>query len=91
MLTSITEGRAAQAALFQHAPLDTLLSYRVELARDLFDEQGQLIDWLIGFAFDTLGARALDLRVVPSEQVRSVADLRPVTQHCNLLKNLIQA
>ena len=69
MMTSITEGRAAQVRFQQHNPVDRRNSYRVELAQDLLDEQGQLIDWLIGFVFDTLGARSLDLRFVPSEQI----------------------
>ena len=68
MATLITEGQAAQAQFQQHVSLDLLQSYRVELAQDLLDEQGQLIDWLIGFVFDTLQTRVLDLRVVPSEQ-----------------------
>jgi hypothetical protein len=41
-----------------------LQSYRVELAQDLLDEHGQLLDWVIGYAFDTLDARHLDLRIV---------------------------
>jgi len=64
MVTSITEGRATQVPFPQHIRLGLLNSYRVELAQDLLDEQGQLIDWLISFAFDTLGTRVLDLRVV---------------------------
>ena len=72
-MTWITEKRAAQSPFQQHIPLDTLNGYRVELAQELIDEQGQLIDWLIGFAFDTLGARSLDLRVVPSEQSHRAA------------------
>jgi hypothetical protein len=70
MTTSITEG--GQALFQQRKPLDMLDSYQVELAHELLDEQGQLIDWLIGFAFDTLGARALDLRVVPSEPLHPI-------------------
>ena len=73
MMTSITAGQATQIPFQQHIPLDMLNSYRVELAQDLLDEQGQLIDWLIGFAFDTLGTRVLDLRVVPSEQIHPAA------------------
>ena len=49
------------------APIQQLMplqSYRVELPRDLLDEQGQLLDWVIGYAFDTLEARHLDLRIV---------------------------
>ncbi len=38
-------------------------SYHVELPLDLLDEGGQLLDWVIGFAFDTLAARHLDLRI----------------------------
>jgi hypothetical protein len=36
---------------------------RAELSNDLLDEEGTLIDRLVGFAFDTLGARTLDVRV----------------------------
>lgn len=43
---------------------EPLSHYRVEMPADLLDEQGAVIDWLIGFAFDTLGARVLELRVV---------------------------
>jgi hypothetical protein len=76
MVTSITEGQAAQVPFQQHIPLDMLNSYRVEVAQDLLDEQGRLIDWLIGFAFDTLEMRVLDLRIVPSEQIHSAAHHR---------------
>jgi hypothetical protein len=41
-----------------------LQSYRVELSLDLLDEQGSLLDAVIGFAFDTPNARHLDLRIV---------------------------
>ena len=68
MMTSSTNVRVAQVSSQQHGPLDLRQNYRVELAQDLLDEQGQLIDWLIGFAFETLGTRVLDLRVVPPEQ-----------------------
>jgi hypothetical protein len=68
MLTSIREGQPAQVSSQQHIPLDLPQNYRVELAHNLLDEQGQLLDWLIGYVFDTLGTRVLDLRVVPSEK-----------------------
>ena len=70
MVMSITEEREALVSSQQQIALDMLPSYRVELAQDVLDEQGQLLDWLIGFAFDTLGTRVLDLRVVPSEQIQ---------------------
>jgi hypothetical protein len=73
MVTSMTEGRMAQAPFPQHIPRDLSQSYRVELAQDLLDDQGQLIDWLIGFAFDTVGTHMLDLRVVPSEHIHPAA------------------
>ena len=73
MMMSMTEGRTGQVLFQQPIGLDTLNSYRVELAQELLDEQGQLIDWLIGFAFDTVGTRVLDLRVVPSEPIQRTA------------------
>ena len=45
-------------------PLTTPQSYCVELPLDLLDEQGRLLDWVIGYAFETLEARHLDLRIV---------------------------
>jgi hypothetical protein len=36
---------------------------RAELSNDLLDEDGALLGRLIDFAFDTLGAQALDVRV----------------------------
>jgi hypothetical protein len=41
--------------------------YRVEVPADLLDQEGSTIDWLIGFAFDTLGAIHLDVRVHPAK------------------------
>jgi hypothetical protein len=73
MVTLITQGRAAPVPFTQQVSLDGSHSYRVELSQDLLDEQGQVIDWLIGFAFDTLGTRVFDLRVVPSEQIHPAA------------------
>jgi hypothetical protein len=45
-------------------PSVALQCYRAELSLDLLDEQGSLLDWVIGYAFDTLHARHLDLRIV---------------------------
>ena len=47
----------------QHAPP----SYRVEFPAALLDEQNSLIDRIISFAFDTLGARQLNVRVREAE------------------------
>ena len=48
-------------------------SYHAELSSDLLDTHGQLIDRVISFAFDTLGASRLDLRVTPSSRFQSEA------------------
>ena len=46
-------------------------SYHAELSSDLLDTNGHLIDQVISFAFDTLGASRLDLRVTPSGRFQS--------------------
>lgn len=38
-------------------------SFHAEVSADLLDPQGELIDWLIGYAFDTLDVTQLTLRV----------------------------
>jgi hypothetical protein len=40
-------------------------SYYAELPSDLLDTNGELIDQVISFAFETLGASHFDLRVIP--------------------------
>ena len=42
-------------------------SYRVVFPAALLDEQNSLIDRIISFAFDTLGAQRLDVRVREAE------------------------
>ena len=42
-------------------------SYRVEFPAALLDEQNSLIERIISFAFDTLDARRLDVRVREAE------------------------
>ena len=44
-----------------------LPSYKVEFPAALLDEQNSLIDRIISFAFDTLGARRFDVRVREAE------------------------
>jgi hypothetical protein len=41
--------------------------YRAEIPAMLLDEQSSLIDQIINFAFDTLGAVRLDMRVREAE------------------------
>jgi hypothetical protein len=43
-------------------------SYHAELSGDLLDPHGHLIDLVINFAFETLGASHVDLRVTPSSR-----------------------
>ncbi len=42
-------------------------SYYVAVPEQLLDEQSSLIDLVISFAFDTLGARHLDVRICAAE------------------------
>ncbi len=42
-------------------------TYRVEIPVEMLDEQSSVIDRIIAFAFDTLGARRVDLRVREQE------------------------
>ena len=48
------------------APADRLVGCRAEVPGELLDEQGQILDGLISFAFDLLDARYLEVRVVPA-------------------------
>ena len=43
-------------------------SYYAEVKAVQLDEQSRIIDRLIGLAFETLGARHLDLRVVDAQR-----------------------
>lgn len=42
-------------------------TYRVEIPVEMLDEQSSVIDRIIAFAFDTLGARRVDVRVREQE------------------------
>jgi hypothetical protein len=48
-------------------------SYQAELSSDLLDAHGHLIDLVINFAFETLGANHVDLRVTPSGRFQGAA------------------
>ncbi len=41
-------------------------SYSAAVSGELLDDQGRLMDWLIDFAFDTLRADHLEVRVMPA-------------------------
>ena len=55
-------GRAASAEILRRC--------QAELSNDLLDEEGALLGRLIDFAFDTLGAQALDVRVTTAMGTR---------------------
>ena len=64
-MTVLTPGTQQRPLRTEQAPLAaSLQSYEVVLPLDVLDEQGTLLDWVIDFAFDTLDARRLDLRIV---------------------------
>jgi hypothetical protein len=48
-------------------PQPATSSYRVDLPAALLDEQNSLIERIISFAFDTLGAQQLNVRVREAE------------------------
>jgi hypothetical protein len=50
-------------------------SYHAELSSDQLDTQGQLLDWVISFAFETLGASRLDLRVTLPQATTTAQDI----------------
>lgn len=62
----VTQVAVRQAALL---PDGRLAGCRAEVPSELLDQQGQIIDGLIGFAFDILDARYLDVRVLPAVEV----------------------
>ena len=68
----VSSGPAASAAALRRC--------RAELSNDLLDEEGLVIEQLIDFAFDTLGAQALDMRVttaIHSQLMITVQDALP--------------
>jgi hypothetical protein len=66
MLTRLLPDDRSTSPTLQRRGPDTPRSYRAELPLELLDEQGVLLDWLIDFTFDTLGADHLELRITDS-------------------------
>jgi hypothetical protein len=66
--------RSGSSAIVEQA-----VGCRAELSSELLDEQGRMLDDLIGFAFDILGACYLDVRVVPTEAPAAVRLYAPPT------------
>ena len=64
MATSVPARNQSSIPIELACPLAALRSYHVELPLALLDEQGNTLEWVIGFAFDTLDAHHLDLRIV---------------------------
>ena len=72
---AIIDGGVYATFILQAAPIG-VRSYRVELSSDLLDAQGQILEAMIGFAFDTLDACHLNLRVVSSERFEAEHRMR---------------
>jgi hypothetical protein len=64
MTTSMPGSHQISLQIEPASPIAALRSYRVELPLDMLDEDGNTLDWLIGFTLDTLDAQHLDLRIV---------------------------
>jgi hypothetical protein len=65
MITQIVVRNAELVAYGRLAAGDGSVGCCAEVSSELLDEQGQLLDGMIGFAFDVLGATHLDVRIVP--------------------------
>lgn len=65
MVIAIPAGHQNTIQLTPACPPEAPGSYHVELPIELIDEEGAMLDWLIGFTFDTLHASHLDVRIVP--------------------------
>lgn len=61
------DGSLVKEPLRPHQATSLDPSYRVELPLALLDEHSSVIDRIIAFAFDTLGARHIDVRVREAE------------------------
>jgi hypothetical protein len=64
MATSLPGSHEQAIQIEGICPLAALRSYSVELPLDALDTEGNTLDWVIGFAFETLEAQHLDLRIV---------------------------
>jgi adenine-specific DNA methylase len=64
MATNVAQYSAVASLAPNPMRIDPLCVYRAAMEGDLLDEHGQLLDWLIGFAFDTLDALCLGIQVV---------------------------
>ena len=65
-------------------PLVAPGSYQFDLPEAWLDEQGNMLDWVIGLVFDTLHARHLALRIVADagSSDSSLQDLRTHPLEC---------
>ena len=70
MITPSAAGNGAFVSFGCQTPVGEHTHYQAELPSDLLDEQGQLIDRLIDFVFETLEISHLDLRVGPPDRLQ---------------------
>ena len=84
MLTQIGVSVAGLVCSDRSQPigLDQLAGCRAEVPCALLDEHGKLLDSLIGFAFDVLGACYLDVRVVPSREAHEHSNEISMAREC---------
>ena len=63
MIIQNRDGSLMKEPRKQWLPQSTDPRYRAEVPAELLDEQSSLIERIIAFAFDTLGAQRVDVRV----------------------------
>ena len=73
MMTDTAGGEYGCVPVGHYVAADTLNNYRIELSSDMLDEQGNLLDHMICFAFETLHVRVLDIRIVQAKDCQSTA------------------
>jgi hypothetical protein len=66
MITQIAVRNAEMVPYGRLAAADGSVGCCAQVSSELLDDHGQILDSLIGFAFDVLGASHLDVRVVPT-------------------------
>ena len=77
MITDTAGGDQGCIPVGESAFADMLSNYHIELSSDMLDEQGNVLDYVICFAFNTLRVRVLDIRVVQAKDWQSHASLAP--------------
>jgi hypothetical protein len=77
MMTDTAGGDQGEIPVGQSSFPDMPSNYRIELSSDMLDEQGNVLDYVICFAFNTLYVRVLDIRVVQAKDWQTHASPAP--------------